>query len=162
MVNSPSRPNSRPPAPVECGGMTPLWNWETCLPVERPAMPLLCLAPPGVGTARPHLFPPEPEFREPSPGSLQSRQNQGKNPCNRASSRLIKASAKKLALESSPNHGDWKAKLPPPIPFESLRLCVFALKNQQSSHLKAPSRLHQGKNPSNQGSSCLIKANAKN
>ncbi len=38
MVNSPSRPNLRPPAPVECGGMTPLWNWETCLPVDRSPM----------------------------------------------------------------------------------------------------------------------------
>ena len=37
MVNSPSRPNSCPPAPVECGGMTPLWNRETCLPGHRPA-----------------------------------------------------------------------------------------------------------------------------
>ena len=35
LVISPSRPNSRPPSPVECGGMTPLWNWETCLPVDR-------------------------------------------------------------------------------------------------------------------------------
>ena len=47
MVNSPSRPNSRPvdpPALVECGGMTPLWHRETCLPIERPARsaPLLC------------------------------------------------------------------------------------------------------------------------
>ena len=47
MVNSPSRPNSRPVAPpdlVECGGMTPLWHRETCLPIERPARsaPLLC------------------------------------------------------------------------------------------------------------------------
>ena len=38
MVNSPSRLNSRPPAPVECGGMTPLWHRETCLPVDRAAM----------------------------------------------------------------------------------------------------------------------------
>ena len=35
MVNSPSRPNLRPTAPMECGGMTPLWNRETCLPVNR-------------------------------------------------------------------------------------------------------------------------------
>ncbi len=39
MVNSPSRPSSRPDDPVECGGMTPLWNWETCLPVDRAVMP---------------------------------------------------------------------------------------------------------------------------
>jgi len=37
MVNSPLRPNSRPPTPMECGGMTPLWNRETCLPVHRTA-----------------------------------------------------------------------------------------------------------------------------
>jgi len=23
---------------VECGGMTPLWNWETCLPVQSADM----------------------------------------------------------------------------------------------------------------------------
>ena len=74
MVNSPSRPNSRPPVPVECGGMTPLWNWETCLPVDRPAMPLLHLAPPGVGTARPHLFPPNPNSGNRHP----ARSNQGR------------------------------------------------------------------------------------
>ena len=34
MVNSPSWPNVRPLSPMECGGMTPLWNWETCLPVH--------------------------------------------------------------------------------------------------------------------------------
>ena len=38
MVNSPSRPNSRPdapPAPVDCGGLTPHWHREPCLPVQR-------------------------------------------------------------------------------------------------------------------------------
>ena len=38
MVNSPSRPILRPDAPstpVECGGRTPLWNRETCLPAHR-------------------------------------------------------------------------------------------------------------------------------
>ena len=38
MVNSPSRPILRPdapPNPVECGGRTPLWNRETCLPAHR-------------------------------------------------------------------------------------------------------------------------------
>ena len=28
-----------PPAPMECGGMTPLWNRETCLPVDRATPP---------------------------------------------------------------------------------------------------------------------------
>ena len=44
MVNSPSRPDLQAPAPVECGGLTPLWHRETCLPIERPARsaPLLC------------------------------------------------------------------------------------------------------------------------
>ena len=38
MVNSPSHPNSRPidpPAPVDCGGLTPLCHRETSLPVQR-------------------------------------------------------------------------------------------------------------------------------
>ena len=42
MVNSPSWPNLRllaPPALVDCGGMTPLWHRETCLPVHRPPVP---------------------------------------------------------------------------------------------------------------------------
>ena len=38
MVNSPSRPDLQAPAPVECGGLTPLWHRETCLPVDRAAM----------------------------------------------------------------------------------------------------------------------------
>ena len=41
LVNSPSPPNSCPVvplSPVECGGITPLWNWETCLPVDRTAI----------------------------------------------------------------------------------------------------------------------------
>ncbi len=77
MVNSPSRPNLRPPAPVECGGMTPLWNWETCLPVDRAPLPKAC---PRAGRGRPrHRFPaPRPEIREPRPDfPLPSRQNQG-------------------------------------------------------------------------------------
>ena len=40
MVNSPSRPISRPadpPSPVEYGGMTPLWHREPSLPVHRTA-----------------------------------------------------------------------------------------------------------------------------
>ena len=39
MVNSLSRPKSRPvapPVPVDGGGMTPLWHRETCLPAHRP------------------------------------------------------------------------------------------------------------------------------
>ena len=38
MVNSPSRPIScpeAPPAPVECGGMTPLWHGAACLLAPR-------------------------------------------------------------------------------------------------------------------------------
>ena len=76
MVNSPSRPNLRPPAPVECGGMTPLWNWETCLPVDRSPMsaPVLNqtksnqIKPPSpVRVFRGYRPPPISEIREPRP-----------------------------------------------------------------------------------------------
>ena len=159
MVNSPSRPNSRPPAPVECGGMTPLWNWETCLPVDRPAMPasssdmpLLRLAPPGVGTPRPH-FPSA--TRNPGTVKVAVRKDQGKNPSNRASSRQIKAYAKiPMApdIHSGIPHLRTSAsicgKVPPPS-------------RSPISEIRARIRPNQGKNPSNQGSSSLIKANAK-
>jgi len=79
MVNSPSRPNSRPvalPAPVECGGMTPLWNRETCLPVDRATLP----ARGGDGLV--------PTF--PSIGQVPARQHQAKNPGNQTKSNQIK------------------------------------------------------------------------
>ena len=68
MVNSLSRPNSRPPAPVECGGRTPLWNRETCLPVDRTVMPAparksaLALSQPAI---HPHTRRGRPRFRNP-------------------------------------------------------------------------------------------------
>ena len=85
MVNSPSRPISRPvapPTPVECGGRTPLWHRETCLPVDRAArrippaiipnhttpvpfrisrFPLPCL--PDLRNTRPETRDPRPETR---------------------------------------------------------------------------------------------------
>ena len=94
MVNLPSLPNSRPvalPAPVECGGMTPLWNRETCLPVDRaslparggdgpvPTFPSIGRSPvrqaqakipaikPNQTTPHPHPGPGLPDLRNPSP-----------------------------------------------------------------------------------------------
>ena len=66
MVNSPSPLNScpvDPPATVECGGLTPLWNWETCLPVDPAAWSApvprhaLVLPPPGTRRARGGDYP---------------------------------------------------------------------------------------------------------
>ena len=211
MVNSPSRPILRPdapPTPVECGGRTPLWNRETCLPAHRmpvrnqtksnhqasasrhlPLCMFFAVAPPlpsrspnsetrtrffpikaktplivhnqGIsrqtpnsrsapvpGTATPEpvgrvampipLHPTTP-YRSPKPGIRsrfpQSRQkplqsclikaHQGIRPKNTCHSNLLQSSA--IGRRSFP--------LPSP-----LRLCVFALKNHQSSHRKAQSR----------------------
>ena len=82
LVNSPSRPNSCPPAPVECGGMTPLWNWETCLPVDRAAMPAPAPRPAQGGDG------PVPTF--PSFGRVPVRPNQPKKPGNQTKSDQIK------------------------------------------------------------------------
>ena len=75
MVNLPSRLNSRPPAPVECGGMTPLWNWETRLPVDRTA--ISAIKPNQTIPARVPVFggvPSTSETRNPYPNPPQSRQ----------------------------------------------------------------------------------------
>ena len=88
MVNSPSRPNLRPAAPlspVECGVMTPLWIWETRLPAHRTAMPTPSRRGGGDGSS-PRSWMLWAGGHPPAP----SRPNQGKNPGNRASSRLIK------------------------------------------------------------------------
>ena len=136
MVNSPSRPNLRPPAPVECGGMTPLWNWETCLPVDRAPLPKAC---PRAGRGRPrHRFPaPRPEIREPRPDfPLPSRQNQGsikaKTPAIKAYQAISRQTRKfpmapGIPPRNSPIcvHPHLSAvKVPCRIP--PLRLCVFA------------------------------------
>ena len=112
MVNSPSRPNPRPPAPLECGGMTPLWRRETCLPGHRPARPpsnqIKHHHSPTRWIGRTGRRMVEPCAREKSsPGGADTGEgeghhhsipfaptaNQGRNPCNRASSRQIKANA---------------------------------------------------------------------
>ena len=78
--------------------------------------------------------------------------NQGKNPCNRAKSRLIKAAMKiLLPTDSQPQ----PPSLPGIPPFATLRLCV------KNPVIKSQSSLNQGKNPCNRASSRLIKANRK-
>ena len=105
MVNSPSRPILRPdapPAPVECGGRTPLWNRETCLRVDRTALPPSGPASrPGWGRLVPTILAignqTKSNHAHPHPGPLSRLSrlprpaNQGKNPSNQASSCLIKA-----------------------------------------------------------------------
>jgi len=162
MVNSPSRLNSRPPAPLECGGMTPLWNRETCLPVNRATPP----ARGGDG--------PVPTFL--SIGQMLIRQDQAKNPAikpnqtttpfrvfrgypapiseirdssrwpsartkaktpvivhHQGKSRLIKASAEKSpAPWSFPTAWRLASGISSPVPFATLRLRAFALKNPAS------------------------------
>ena len=108
LVNSPSWPNVCPPAPVECGGMTPLGHRETCLPVDRtPLPPSGPAARPGWGRLVPtilaigHQIKPNQTttpfrvvrvFR----GSTSPTANQGKNPSNQGSSCLIKANDEKM------------------------------------------------------------------
>ena len=172
MVNSPSRPNLRPPAPVECGGMTPLWNRETCLPVDRAGLPKAC---PRAGRGRPrHRFPaPRPEIREPRPDfPLPSRQNQGsikaKTPAIKAYQAISRQTRK---FPMAPGIPPWNS------PSVSIRVYLrskflfasfasFAVPRpcacpKSETRFSLPSRLNQGKNPSNQGSSSHIKANAK-
>jgi len=157
MVNSPSRPNSRPPAPVECGGMTPLWNWETCLPVDRAAMsarggdgPVPTFLSIGHVPIRqdqaknPAIKPnqtttpfrvfrgyptPISEIRDPS--KWPSARTKAKNPCNRASSRHIKANQgirrkkpRPLELSHSLEVGIWNFLTRPLCDFATPRLCV--------------------------------------
>ncbi len=135
MVNSPSRPDLQAPAPVECGGLTPLWHRETCLPVDRAAMS--APSPSSVPTCPNETRKPVTETRfskqsnqikpnqtipalvrlvcvvrgSHSPGFSISEirdpdpiphPNQGKTPCNRASSRQIKANA---VFSNSPTFG---------------------------------------------------------
>jgi len=142
MVNSPSRPNLRPAAPlspVECGVMTPLWIWETRLPVHRTAMPNPSRR--GVGTARPHgrgccgLV----ATRLHHPGPIKA-----KTPAivlHQGLSRLIKASAKKHpSFGTSLKFSGWNLKFPRPIPFATLRLRAFALKPRHRVTIKPRSR----------------------
>jgi len=129
MVNSPSRPNVRPVAPPPFGRpvrhSSSLPHADTCLGqfeisnlrFEIPSLPVA--------------------VRKDFPAS--SRLNQGKNPCNQASSRQIKANAKfSMATSSGNRHPSPESPL---CDFAPLRLCV---KDPSSSP-------NQGKNPSNQG-----------
>ncbi len=146
MVNSPSRPILRPdapPNPVECGGRTPLWNRETCLPAHRmPVRNQTKSNHPGP-RSRHWRFPPVSETRNPCPNSTQSRQktqqsclikaHQGIRPKNTCHANLLQSSA--MGRRSFP--------LP-----SSLRLCVKkpAIKPPQGS-IKAKTPLivhHQG------------------
>ena len=195
MVNSPSRPNLRPPAPVECGGMTPLWNRETCLPVHRPS-----------GSHRPQSDQIKPNQTMPPhfvcsrrsrlPSRWPSARTKAKNPAikaNRASSRQTPN------FRSAPVPGPSKHQtcrrivmpypsIPPRPPetrnpqtetrFSANQASIKAenpCNRASSRHIKAPAKKHPPlgrlvlgaslcafafKNPGNQGSSCLIKANA--
>jgi len=129
MVNSPSRQNLRPVAPPPLGRPVrhsfSLPHADTCLGqfeisnlrFEIPSLPVA--------------------VRKDFPAS--SRLNQGKNPCNQASSRQIKANAKfSMATSSGNRHPSPESPL---CDFAPLRLCV---KDPSSS-------LNQGKNPNNQG-----------
>ena len=73
--------------------------------------------------ATPWVCPP----RDTSPEGAFQPSNQGKKPCNRASSRLIKASAPKH-LSPWNFSGAWNLEFPRPIPFAPLRRRALALK----------------------------------
>ena len=101
----------------------------------------------GAAPYQPKATPWVCPLRDTSPARAAHPANQGKNPCNRASSRLIKASAKNTGpLGSSPKLGDWNSELPHPFSFASLRLRAFALKtpaikpHQASSSLIKPNQ----------------------
>ena len=168
MVNSPSQSCSRPAAPPPLGGPArPPFPLPPPAPraVRRAAGPVPLRSPrsgtqdpvfPSNQTKSNQIKPPcispvpslaalaaPPDLQNPEsvPQSPQSRQ---KTPVIVPHQGISRHSPKKhLPLESSPKLGDWNAKLPPPIPFATLRLRAFALKNQQS-RLIVP---HQGKPP---------------
>ena len=140
--------------------MTPLWNWETRLPVHHTAMPTPSRC--GVGTARPHgrgccgLV----AARQHHPGPIKA-----KTPAivlGQGLSSLIKAyqgirqktsflwnfsQVWRLEFEVTSSH--------PLCDFATSRLCV---KTSASSHNQAPIK---AENPCNRASSSLIKANVK-
>ena len=157
MVNSPSRPNSRPVAPpdlVECGGMTPLWHRETCLPVERPARsaPFLCALTASVrvrGGDGPVPTLVAVEFGQSRQKPQQSRQikpHQGKRQFSGVRPFSGAASAKSASRATMPN---------------PIQPTTLPKTRNPGADALLPSSLNQGKNPSNQGKSSLIKANAK-
>ena len=188
MVNSPSRPISRPadpPSSVEYGGRTPLWHREPSLPVQRTARFSPPAIKPNQASSRQTLkflnavvgrvTPCAPSWPTKTPRlaiirmanqetlvgrrrrapdcppylaipfrvirvfrGYPSPPNQGKNPCNRASSRQIKANAQISKRRGRARH--------------SVRAVVA---NQdacvKNPVIKSRSSLNQGKNPSNQG-----------
>ena len=132
MVNSPSWPNLRllaPPALVDCGGMTPLWHRETCLPVHRPPVPNQ------TKSDHAHPLPARcsrggfPDLRNPEsvPKSPQSRQKP-------LQSCIIKAYQGKRQKSPLP------LEHPRSIPFATLRLRTFALKPRHQGTIKPQSR----------------------
>ena len=154
MVNSPSRPNLRPPAPVECGGMTPLWNRETCLPVHRPS-----------GSHRPQSDQIKPNQTMPPhfvcsrrsrlPSRWPSARTKAKNPAikaNRASSRQTPYFQTTINLANRPagwggSAGEWSNRVPRRNPLLGERKQVRA--SVITNHpLRLPTA-NQGKNPFN-------------
>ena len=148
--------------PVECGSLLPLSRTElrskAAASRRTPKSPSSCTTR-SPKSGKPARFPP----------------NQGKNPCNRASSRQIKASAEKCKLPSSPRHpnpprafssviGCWMLDVgyfgPLPHLRSSASICgQIPLFAYFAPFAVQPPSPNQGKNPSNQGSSSLIKAN---
>ena len=146
MVNSPSRPNSRPPVPVECGGMTPLWNWETCLPADRPTMTASSPDIPLFGSPRPGWGRPVPTCSPPNPNSWNrhpARSNQGrikaKNPV------IVPHQGKSRHTRKPPWHLTYIPEFP---------ICV----HPRPSAVKFP-RLPDLRNPKSVPESAPIKAN---
>ena len=93
--------------------MTPLWHWETCLPVDRAPLPARC----GDG--------PVPAFL--SIGQVPARQHQAKNPGNQTKSNQIK-----------PNQTKSNQIKPPPL-FAAFAVprCLSDLRNPKSAPIKA-------------------------
>ena len=137
MVNSPSRLNLRPVvplSPVECGDMSPLWNWETCLPVASATLP----------------SPSKPLTPDPISPAIRAKTQAIK--ANRASSRHIKADDEIFKrLQPSANGA---ASYQP-------RATSWVCAPLATSPERAAHPANQGKNPSNRASSRHIKASAK-
>jgi len=150
MVNSPSRLNLRPPAPVECGGLTPHWPNQS----PRPgcwAFEVGCF---GNQTKSNHPGPSfaslavSPDLRNPKsvPGSAPIKAKTPAIKANRASSSLIKANGK------LPERARPRAQQRPNLPAASP--CPNPPRSQSpksENRFLLQSSLNQGKNPNNQG-----------
>ena len=157
MVNSPSRPNSRPPAPVDCGGLMPLWRRETCLPVVRaaarnqtksdqiklPSIPIPTLV--RVWAGSPHS--PKPGIRARFPVNQASIK--AKNPAIVHNQGISRQTAKNES-PSPPRHSN-----PPRAASSAIGCWAFDV-----GCWMFPVDPNQGKNPWNRASSRHIKANA--